>query len=467
MKFRFKNLGPIKEANLELGDLTIIAGRNNTGKTYLAYALYGFLKRWRWWPEAGLVLGEENEKTGNGEIPRLLLAAAEKGQVSITVDPQTIDQERLKVIEVLTRHFSKSELASVFSAPRDRFEGAALSIELCSGFPLNYTPIEIQSPSQHYYRAHYNDDNIIFSVDPPPKQISETSEALIYLTVLYLNFLFPELRINPFVLSSERFGVSLFYRELDFTKNRLVDLLQKLSDDGVRRTIDPFLLIDRTTSRYALPVKDNIDYTRSIPDLQGQRSELYEYKLVKELRRMTKGYYKSAGDSIAFMSTARGSRRFSIPLNLASSSVRGLSDLHFFLQHVARHEHLLIIDEPESHLDTNNQILMARLLVRCVHAGLKVLITTHSDYLVKELNNLIMLSRDFDGKEDLLKKLNYDPEDALDPGHVRAYVAENGTLTACSVDRYGMEMPNFDSTIDDINRVTNEISSRIFETDGL
>jgi len=44
MKFRFKNLGPIKQADLELGDLTIIAGRNNTGKTYLAYALYGFLK---------------------------------------------------------------------------------------------------------------------------------------------------------------------------------------------------------------------------------------------------------------------------------------------------------------------------------------------------------------------------------------------------------------------------------------
>ena len=86
---------------------------------------------------------------------------------------------------------------------------------------------------------------------------------------------------------------------------------------------------------------------------------------------------------------------------------------------------------------------------------------------MKELNNLIMLSRDFDAKEDLLKKLKYDPEDALDPGRIRAYVAENGTLTACSVDKLGMEMPNFDSTIDDINRVTNEISSRIFETDGL
>ena len=110
---------------------------------------------------------------------------------------------------------------------------------------------------------------------------------------------------------------------------------------------------------------------------------------------------------------------------------------------------------------------MARLLVRCVHAGLKVLITTHSDHLVKELNNLIMLSRDFDGKQDLLKKLRYDPDDALDPSQIRAYVAKDDTLTACSVDKYGVEIPNFDSTIDDINRATNEISSRILEAEEL
>ena len=280
-------------------------------------------------------------------------------------------------------------------------------------------------------------------------------------------FLFPELRINPFLLSSERIGVSLFYRELDFTKNRLFDLVQTMRDEGERSQSELFVLMDMTTSRYALPIKDNIDYTRSIPDLRSQQSELSKHKLPAKLRRLTNAYYKSSSGSIALTSTARGSGRLSIPLHLASSSARGLSDLYFFLQHVASPNHLLIIDEPESHLDTNNQILMARLLVRCVHVGLKVLITTHSDYLVKELNNLVMLSHDFDAKEDLLKKLKYDPEDALDPGRIRAYVAENGTLIACSVDKYGMEMPNFDSTIDDINRVTNEISSRIFETDGL
>ena len=44
MTFSFSKVGPIVEADLEVGDFTIIAGRNNSGKTYLAYTLYGFLK---------------------------------------------------------------------------------------------------------------------------------------------------------------------------------------------------------------------------------------------------------------------------------------------------------------------------------------------------------------------------------------------------------------------------------------
>ncbi|MDM8517001.1 AAA family ATPase [Desulfobacterales bacterium HSG16] len=44
MKAVFKNIGPISKAEFDLKDLTIIAGANNTGKTYLAYTLYGFLK---------------------------------------------------------------------------------------------------------------------------------------------------------------------------------------------------------------------------------------------------------------------------------------------------------------------------------------------------------------------------------------------------------------------------------------
>ena len=43
MKVSLKNIGMLNKADLEVGDLTIICGENNTGKTYATYSLYGFL----------------------------------------------------------------------------------------------------------------------------------------------------------------------------------------------------------------------------------------------------------------------------------------------------------------------------------------------------------------------------------------------------------------------------------------
>ena len=67
----------------------------------------------------------------------------------------------------------------------------------------------------------------------------------------YYVFLLRDLFPDPFILSAERFGVSLFYRELDFTKNQIVDLLQKHASDGSTKSPSPYLIVDATTSRYA------------------------------------------------------------------------------------------------------------------------------------------------------------------------------------------------------------------------
>ena len=42
MKIKVANLGIIRQAEFELGDMTIICGKNNSGKTYISYATYGF-----------------------------------------------------------------------------------------------------------------------------------------------------------------------------------------------------------------------------------------------------------------------------------------------------------------------------------------------------------------------------------------------------------------------------------------
>jgi len=47
MKVKVKNIGVLKQAEFTLGDLTIICGSNNTGKTYATYVLFGFLFSWK------------------------------------------------------------------------------------------------------------------------------------------------------------------------------------------------------------------------------------------------------------------------------------------------------------------------------------------------------------------------------------------------------------------------------------
>ena len=58
MKMTLHKIGTIEKADLELGDLTIICGKNNYGKTYATYALYGALKYLR---SAFSVISVENK----------------------------------------------------------------------------------------------------------------------------------------------------------------------------------------------------------------------------------------------------------------------------------------------------------------------------------------------------------------------------------------------------------------------
>ena len=44
----------------------------------------------------------------------------------------------------------------------------------------------------------------------------------------------------------------------------------------------------------------------------------------------------------------------------------------------------------------------------------------------------------------MLKELGYSKHDFLKPESVRAYVAEKNSLTRCTIDRYGINMPVFD-----------------------
>ena len=458
--FRFSNIGPVKDASLQLGRLTVIAGRNNTGKTYITYSLYGFLRTWRHAEAVSdFLLARPALFPGVAGIADKL---RKSGRATIPLPASSVQEQQRLLAEEVGNTFSENILPQVFSSRRDNFPESRVAANVNTGAATLLPGYIDVSFGAFAISITYDDDTQVASFSVSDLVNVDAWEDEI--AFLYRDFLLGDLFSDPFILSAERFGISLFYRELDFTKNQLVDLLQKLGDEVSRRSVSPYLIIRRTTNRYALPIKDNIDFTRNIPDLPKDGSTLADHKLFDDVKDLIGGYYGNATEDIRFISKARGEgRSFNIPLHLASSSARGLADLYFFLRYAARRGQLLIIDEPESHLDTRNQVLFARMLAGFVKAGLRVLITTHSDYLVKELNNLIMLSRDFSEKEAVAKKLGYKDGEALDPRFVRGYVAEDGGLTECEIGAYGIEMPVFDTTIDDINHAAIELSSRVEE----
>ncbi len=76
----------------------------------------------------------------------------------------------------------------------------------------------------------------------------------------------------------------------------------------------------------------------------------------------------------------------------ASSMVSDLAPLVLFLRHRVEPGNTLIVEEPESHLHPAKQVELTRQLVKLVHAGVRVVVTTHSEWLLEELANVVKRS---------------------------------------------------------------------------
>ena len=53
---------------------------------------------------------------------------------------------------------------------------------------------------------------------------------------------------------------------------------------------------------------------------------------------------------------------------------------------------MIIIEEPESHLHPQMQVAFTRFLAAIVKAGIRVIVTTHSEWVLEALANLVRLS---------------------------------------------------------------------------
>lgn len=227
-----------------------------------------------------------------------------------------------------------------------------------------------------------------------------------------------------------------------------------------------------TDNAYALPTITNINFTTRLETIVKKSSFIAENhpKILDYFADIIGGKY-TINDNDQLYYEPKG-KRLKLTMDESSSAVRSLLDLGFYLRHEAKPGDLLMIDEPELNLHPENQRRVARLLARLVNLGIKVFITTHSDYIIKELNTLIMLNHDKPHLKRIAEVEGYQQNELLNADQIKVYIAEEApvlldgktrktkcqTLTPADIDpEMGIEARSFDKTIDTMNRIQEEI----------
>ena len=107
-----------------------------------------------------------------------------------------------------------------------------------------------------------------------------------------------------------------------------------------------------------------------------------------------------------------------IPLKNASSMVSELAPVVLYLRHLVLPGDVLIIEEPESSLHPAMQVELIRQIAALVRAGVRVILTTHSEWVLEELANVVRRSELCEAH----RKEIANGEDALRPDQVGAWL---------------------------------------------
>ncbi len=457
MKFKIEKLGPIYKGEIELSNLTVLCGKNNTGKTYVTNSLYSFFKNWK----------ELIDWELPGSIEMLM---HKKGIVSIDLDEEVIQKVNLKT----TAKNLSERLSDYFACSADLFSEVAFDIS----FVVNEDWIKLE------YQSHIESpsgDILLTIKKPKDSKIAEIawldSDSNFPAFILHdhikkslvqacLRTTFPE----PFIASAERTGASIFRNELNFNKNQLIGLIAEMENNGNKK-INPFDIVRSFKRTYAESVENNVDFiSYRIETLakRGQSSFIKEnLSLLSKFQEIAGGIYKYHKDMGIYFQP-NSAKHIKLGLGEASSAVRSLMIIWFWLNYVAKPNSLLMIDEPELNLHPANQRRFAIFIAALVNAGVKVFMTTHSDYIIRELNTLVMLSCDKPHVDEVRKKFKYSEDDHIRPEQIFVYNTTEqlfetestsrrkklGTIEKWDVeDNLGIKIQSFDDEIREMNKV--------------
>ena len=418
-----RDFGPVAEGSVELRPLTVFVGPSNTGKTYFAILIYALHRVFGGFPRLPLPHGH-GFPYGGFDLPTRRIHAFVQ---SDSESEESLSRKALRIVldklDTKGRAFMFSDLPKIL---REMVEsninsdvlGSELAAELQRCFDLESVSEMIRRPRSHGAKTslQVNDENRIlwqFGMDVSRQEIKVSSriEDMVLLeggeASNYSRRRFRRLeslvrvssrKNNPYILGE------LMDLVIDSAGNRRGDTCYLPAVRGgimQSHRVIASTLVGRSTRVGFERLPEIPTFSGGVADFM-QRLILYDedqadFDLMAEIADAMEAKTLS-GRILTTRSAAGGYPEFvyrpreteqDIRLTRASSMVSELAPVVLFLRGIVSPGDTLIIEEPEAHLHPAAQTQMAVTLARLVRAGVRVVVTTHSDWLLQAIANLI------------------------------------------------------------------------------
>jgi hypothetical protein len=439
VNFRIDKLGSLQNTSLDLRDFTVIIGPNNSNKTYLAYAIYSVFD--------SII----------GRLFPLPLERIDERTVRLSVTDEFIKRVRRQVI--LKSDEAKTHLSEFFQDSSALiFSDASFSLEVSDSeiekafWRADYEIIQAflsDTEIKQNVEAGHIDLSIVEHGDPTEQLSTDDKETLEELS-LYASWPFvQELFYRPFALPAERNALILTYQTLTlerikrFKEDRRAGLRRRLNSQQLESLRSQPEIVKAPL--FPKPVEDFLDFldeltinSRRYPSRDNQFSYLASV-IENDLNNEAKTDFRDleGGGAELYLKVAEG---LGIDAHNASSSIKQLIGLILYLRYRARSGELLVIDEPEMNLHPTTQVKLLEILAVMSSLGVKVLLTTHSPYIMAHLNNLVA-GKNVEGAKEMLYL--HDERSFLDLDAVSAYEIKNGQLHSLKDNDFGIKWHEF------------------------
>lgn len=424
-----KDFGPIEQANVSLRPLTVFVGPSNTGKTYLATLLYALHRIFCGFPQLPIVDSPTNNlqfhpfdthrvmkmRFSDEDIKFMSSLIGEQQVISYLDLPQCVHQFINKPIEngqlaaslesELTRLFdtdSQSELINAHGeAGTASIAVSAYNNTQNSSSPADELPLwQVKSTiSSSGWTTHFSpiDGPITISESSDPKRVESYQQKISQRPQARAEFLFEELlrRILPDL--GWRNATFLPAARSGFMQSHLVisSAIVGMATRGGIQSLPEIPILPGAIADFLSNLLLLSDRQARRGIRRARRRAHQNHEIVKHIEQtVLQGNVKfQNGNGITNTKIIYSPHNLpmDLPLNRASAMVSELAPLVLYLRDMVHPGDLLVIEEPEAHLHPAAQTHMASAIARIIRMGVDVVITTHSDWLIQALGNLVRL----------------------------------------------------------------------------